>query len=129
MAVYSHFNLNSDYTAIKEVQNFTITANVPKRSIAAYTTNKYYVDIEVPQGAFMENITLYWSYSGDTVPCSQLIINENYNYGQMATYIYLYRKDATHYRLEHYVVNTDENAHNAGGYTITAKAHLFVVSE
>jgi hypothetical protein len=128
MAVLSHFTLNSDYTAIKEAQNFSLTLNVTKKSVRPYDYYNSYIDIYVPAGAFIENVTIYWSYTGDTVPSSELIVDEMYSYGMMQTEIFLYRVNATTYRLRHYVINTDENSHNAGGYTITAKAHLFTTS-
>lgn len=128
MADLSHFTLNSDYTAIKEVQDFKLTLNVSKRSVASWDTYNAYADIYVPAGSFIENVTLYWSYTGDTVPSAELIVDEMFTYGMMQTEIFLYRVNATTYRLRHYVVNQDENSHNAGGYTITAKAHLFTTS-
>ena len=128
MADLSHFTLNSDYTAIKEVQDFKLTLNVSKRSVASWDTYNAYADIYVPAGSFIENVTLYWSYTGDTVPSAELVVDEMFNYGLMQTQIFLYRVNATTYRLRHYVVNQDENSHNAGGYTITAKAHLFTTS-
>lgn len=128
MADLSHFTLNSDYTAVKEVQDFTLTLNVAKKSVASYDFYNTYTDLYVPAGAFIENISIYWSYTGDTVPSAELIVDEMYTYGMMQTEIFLYRVNATTYRLRHYVVNQDENSHNAGGYTITAKAHLFTTS-
>ena len=130
MADMTHFTLNSDYTSLKEAQDFELTLVVPRKDIASYDSYHKYIDIYVPTGAFVENINLYWSWTGDTVPCSTYIYNDYFTYGQLAYYITLFRQNATTYRLDFYATNTDSSSHNTPtNCTITAKAHLFVTNK
>lgn len=129
MAILSHFTLNSDFTAIKEAHDFTLTLNVGSKNLASMQNDTQYIDIYVPAGAYIENITLNWSKTNDTVPSAVLVYDQLYGYGMVQSEIALFRQNATTYRLMHYSVNMDANSHTIGGYTITAKAHLFYTNE
>lgn len=130
MANMTHFNINSDYTALKESQDFEVSLTVPRTDVSPYDYVHRYKDIYVPSGAFIENVSLTWSWTGDTVPTSTYLYSDFFEYGQLAYYITLFRQNATTYRLDFYAMNTDSDSHNTPtSNTITAKAHLFVVSQ
>lgn len=131
MAKFSRFILNSDYTAIKEKADFSVTLNVPQQTVAGAGGSKLnYVDITVPSGVYIENINIYWSFSGDTVPAPYLTYRDMTAYGwdQVAIFITLYKVNDTTYRLAHFVQNNSPQSITNGPYTITAKAHLFISS-
>ena len=128
MAKMARFILNSDYTAIKEKTSFSSTLSIPAFTVAAFSSANYQKDITVPEGVYIENINLTWSYSGDTVPSPYYIYNDMFTYGQLAIYMAIYKINSTTYRLRFYADNVDENSHNIVASTLSVKGHLFISS-
>lgn len=64
MAILDRFYVNSDYPTIKEVNYFEKTLEVPQIVIHYYEEKFHYVDITVPSGMYISNMTLNFSGTG-----------------------------------------------------------------
>ena len=121
----NRFIVNSDYTAEKQSNSFTITLNNTTFSVAAGQIGTRSVDYTVPSGIYFENVT--WQSTNQTgsikyagnflgfVPTDQMS-DISYTIAQV---------DNATYRLTATVANWDTSSHS---YTVgaSAKVHLSI---
>lgn len=122
----NRFIKNSDYTAEKQVRDFTLTLSNQTVSVSGGGFVQRSVDFTVPAGVYFENITWLSTYQ---IGSSLNYVGNFLEYepsDQMSVITYTVAQvNPTTYRLTASVMNWDSSSHN---YTVgaSAKVHLSI---
>ena len=93
----NHFIINSDYTANKQKGRYTVSLNVPSRTLSDGSTSYRFTNpVTVPEGTYFENVNITTTLNSENYASNAVVIQPSWNY---AAYISVYQKDATTYEI------------------------------
>lgn len=120
----NRFIVNSDYTAEKQQQSFTLTLSNGSITVGGMDAGERHVDYTVPSGTYFENVTWTTSLTGDDRYVGNFLEYEPSDMMTTTTFT-LAKISPTVYRLSAYVMNWDSNPVTLT-FSASAKVHLSV---
>ena len=121
----NRFIKNSDYTAEKQKQSFTITLSNTSISVGSGAQATRYVDYTVPSGVYFENVTWLSTYQTDQIHyVGNFLEYEPSDMMTTVTYTVAQINNTT-YRLTATIMNWDSSTKNVT-VGASAKVHLSV---
>lgn len=101
----NNFIVNSDYTANKQKGRYTISINVPSRTLSdGSTAYRFTNSITVPSGTYFENVSISTSITSEKYAGNVVAVSPT---GMWTAYISCYRTSATQYTIAVTLVGFD----------------------
>lgn len=120
----NRFILNSDYTAEKQKQSFTLTLPSATTSVGGGQANNRTVDFTVPSGVYFENVIITSSLTGANSYVGNFLEYEPSD--QLSTISFsVAQVNPTTYRLTARIMNWDSSTHSYT-FSASAKVHLSI---
>lgn len=129
MAVLSHFNLNSDYTSVKEVQKFDYTLSSAANSTGSYSSYTRTLNITVPSGVYLDNTTITFSLSGETSPTPYYVYARTAGDGFYQIFATLRKTSNSNYQIYCMCQNLTSSTRTIPAFTVRVRAHLFISTQ
>lgn len=132
MSVLSHFFLNSDYTAPKEVHAYDRTLSVNGLWLNAYDSTTRSIDITVPDGVYFENTTIEFHVPGisyEVSPTSFYVFSRNVSeYEFYQIYAGIRKTSNSNYQIYATIQNVSGSGRYIPDFSVRVRCHLFVSS-
>lgn len=101
----NNFIVNSDYTANKQKGRYTISLNVPSRTLSdGSTAYRFTNTITVPEGTYFENVSISTTITNENYAGNVVAISPS---GMWTAYVSCYRTSATQYTIACTLVGFD----------------------
>lgn len=129
MAVLSHFTLNSDYTSIKEVQDFDVTLSSAAKSTGSYAGFTRTLNIPVPDGTYLENMTMTFSLTGEVSPTPFYTYIKSAGDGFYQIFATIRKATGSNYQIYCMCQNMTSSTRSIPAFTVRVRGHLFVSTQ
>lgn len=118
----NHFIVNSDYTANKQKGRYTVSLNVPSRSLSdGSTAYRFTNTVTVPEGTYFENVNIATTLNDENYVGNCVAIQPNSWY--WTAYVSVYQSSSTQYTIACTLVGFESTT---TAFTATATINLSI---